>query len=398
MQPAQASEQPQDQPDPALVVRLMTQFRGRDMRVSRRAMRRLVAIGCPIRDLIASGEFNILSGSGRYSLCELVDVINEVGMPDIALTGLAQAVVGPGGNIRSSAVYVCEHLGIDHPLVLNALARSLHDWRDNVRLGAARALLAIRASTPDVIGGLVAALKDTDYEVVECAMKALGAIRASTPQVLTALVAHLVPSYGEHCWRALCALESIGAFDPVVLRALRQLATSTFSYPRPPQCGSWSEEYSEWGECSRRAEADHRECCQKAASVLHQLIEPLLQPGSPGLVGDREAPLSPELRNKLKRMFEIELERKAWDWLKVFYHVGKAGSYTAAANTLEMVNASGPLKSIAAFQACLEVRLLESRRPKGIVLTTDGKLLWEWAKYIFEPQHRLVRGLGESGN
>jgi hypothetical protein len=229
---------PPGKPRPTAIKRLMKDFQGPDKEASRRAFKVLVLLGSPIRELLASPECDPW-GDGSYSYDDMAAVINESGSSDAkVLAGLAQAVVGEGSSIRLAAIQVCKGINPPHQLVIDTLVQVLCDRNEYVRREAARALGELRVAAPSVLKGLAAALRDSELTVVCEAMSALGDIGAPAPEVLAGLVHFLGDVNSSSCVWALLALQKIGAFDQAVHDAVRQVATSTFSFgfPLPLKC------------------------------------------------------------------------------------------------------------------------------------------------------------------
>jgi hypothetical protein len=267
---------PSDEPTPKVINRLMKDFQGSDKKASKCAFEALVRLGSPIRELLASPQCDPWDGS--YSYDDMAAVINEAGLSDAnVLAGLAQAVVGPGGSIRLAAIQVCKRINPPHQAVLDALAQALGDRRDNIRAEAARALGELRVAAPSVLKGLAAALRDSDPHVVFEAVKALGDIGAPSPDVIAGLVNFLGNANSLFCGWAIFALQSIGSFDQSVHDAVRQVATSTFSFPGKPPSG-YGDDYDYWWESYHNAERHHKENRQLAVDLLSRIpVEPMVQ-------------------------------------------------------------------------------------------------------------------------
>ena len=71
-----------------------------------------------------------------------------------------------------------------------------------------------------------------------------------------------------------------------------------------------------------------------------------------------------------------------WDKFKLFYYVAKAGSFTAAAETLN-ISQSALSRSIQLLEHQLKVKLFE-RVPRGLVLTKRGENLLSATERAFE--------------
>src|SRR5260221_12476189 len=71
-----------------------------------------------------------------------------------------------------------------------------------------------------------------------------------------------------------------------------------------------------------------------------------------------------------------------WNKFKLFYHVARAGSFTAAAETLN-VSQSAISRSMMALEYQLKVKLFE-RLPRGLILTKQGESLLKASEKAFE--------------
>jgi hypothetical protein len=385
---------------PSIFRQLMAEFNGSDFDASKHAFTKLLKLGSAIHEVIEWRQYS--NQTYKFEITDFGDQLNEIGQENpSAFDGLVDAIMSRNEDIQYKAIYICASIKPIHPLLLEAICQSSYSGREDARLNAITGLYEFKDRTPSifelpsVMAALIGALNDS-YDLVQD--RAFHAIYMSdippspNPALLKALIGFLEPN---RMWKseALYALSHIGAFDPMVLRAVRRVAVSEFHYDR---VFTWEEEASGWAEYRVKFLKEAHERDRKlAAQVFQQLTGPYLeiaQHTRDTLTND-QAQLPQELKKRLGDMFAIELERKAWDWLRVFYYVGKCGSYYAAASELGLSHANVPGRSMKEFQECLKVKLLVSRRAHGTSLTSEGSLIWNWVKGLFEPQQKRIQEL-----
>ncbi len=308
-------------PAAAAIQRLMKDFQGPDREASRRAFKALVRLGSPIRELLGSPQCDP-RGDGSYSYDDMAAVINEAGPSNAkVLPGLAQAVVGEGSSIRLAAIQVCKRVNPPHQFVLDALVQGLCDRNEYVRREAARALGELRVAAPSVLKGLAAALRDLDPTVVCEAMNALGDIGAPSPEVLAGLVHCLGDVNSSACGWALLALQKIGAFDQTVHDAVRQVATSTFSFAAEQPSG-YGDDYEYYWQRCRDAERRHNANRQEAVDLLTRIpVERIVQEAMESSA--RPPILSEEDQRILTWFQDVDLTEYLTP-LQVFWCIGQA--------------------------------------------------------------------------
>ncbi len=268
---------PPGEPRPTAIKQLMKDFQGSDKEASRRALKMLVRLGSPIRELLGSPQCDP-RGDGSYSYDYMAAVINEAAPSNAkVLPGLAEAVVAEGSSIRLAAIQVCKRVNPPHQLVLDALVQGLCVRNEYVRREATRALGELRVAAPSVLKGLAAALRDSDPTVVCEATTALGDIGAPSPEVLAGLVHCLGDVNSSACGWALLALQKIGAFDQTVHDAVRHVATSSFSFAGEQPSG-YGDDYEEYWQRYHDAERRHNANRQEAVELLTRIpVERIVQ-------------------------------------------------------------------------------------------------------------------------
>jgi hypothetical protein len=312
---------PPDEPRPTAIKQLMKDFQGPDREASRRAFKALVRLGPPIRELLGSPQCDP-RGDSSYSYDDMAAVINEAALSNAkVLPGLAQAVVGEGSSIRLAAIQVCKRINPPHQLVLDALVQGLCDRNEYVRREAARALGELRVAAPSVLKGLAAALRDSDPTVVCEATTALGDIGAPSPEVLASLVHCLGDVNSSACGWALLALQKIGAFDQAVHDAVRQVATSTFSFAAEQPSG-YGDEYEYYWQRYHDAERHHNANRQLAVELLTRTpVERIVQEAM--AASARPTVLSEEDQRILTWFKDVDLTEYL-EPLQVFWCIGQA--------------------------------------------------------------------------
>jgi len=310
---------PSDEPDLKAINRLMKDLQGTDKKASKCAFEALVRLGSPIRELLASPQCDPC-WDGPYSYDDMAAVINEAGLSDAnVLAGLAQAVVGPGGDIRLAAIQVCKRIKPPHAIVLDALAKALGDRRKNIRAEAARALGEFRVAAPSVLKGLAAALRDSDPNVVFQVTGALEEIGAPSPEVLAGLV-HLLDGNAGSCGWALHALRRIGAFDQSVHNAVRQVANSTFSFPAK-QPNGYGDDYEWWRQGYENAERLQKANREQAVELLSWIpVEPMVQEA---IASTKQQPILSAEDQRILAWFKVVDLTDYLTPLQVFWCIGQ---------------------------------------------------------------------------
>ncbi len=122
------------------------------------------------------------------------------------------------------------------------------------------------------------------------------------------------------CGWALLALQKIGAFDQAVHDAVRQVATSTFSFPGEPPSG-YGDDYGYWWESYHHAERRHKENRQQAAKLLMEIsMGPIVQEA---IESGRQPILSEEDQRILMWFQDVDLTEYLTP-LQVYWCIGQA--------------------------------------------------------------------------
>jgi hypothetical protein len=214
-------------PKPPNITLLLKELTAPSKESRSHALRTLVTLGSPIREVLATPD--VVVYDGVYCTSEIVALIDEIGPshPEV-YAGLAKAVTGPGMSVRRVAIFICTEIKSPPVVILKAIVTALlYDWRDDIRGYAALSLGKIRSAAPVVLSGLATALQEYEPTVLGEVMRTIDLIGVPSPELLAGVGHFLYRPSGTFCERALSIIETFNTFDPALIAAISRSSTIT---------------------------------------------------------------------------------------------------------------------------------------------------------------------------